>query len=70
LPGSIYEIIDENEYLNIPLNIPQEMESKSIAIELTPPCDFSHKKINSKLIGGFISGLPEEKKDVRRFINK
>lgn len=40
VPGNIYEII-ENESDKIQN---QPKKSKSIGIELTPPCDFSHKK--------------------------
>lgn len=29
-----------------------------IGIELTPPCDFSNKKINSRMVGGLICDVP------------
>ena len=29
------------------------LQYENVAIELTPPCDFSHKKVHSRLIGGF-----------------
>jgi hypothetical protein len=67
LPGSIYEVINHNEYLEVPQ---KPNTGKSIAIELTPPCDFSHKKINSKLIGGFIYDLPDDKKKLDEYVNK
>ncbi len=30
----------------------------NIAIELTPPCDFSNKKIYSRLVGGYVFDMP------------
>jgi len=67
VPGSVYEVLIDNEYLNVP---DKPDTAKSIAIELTPPCDFSNKKLYSKLIGGFITELPIEKKEVKNFIEK
>lgn len=51
VPGNVYEIIDGDRLQRVEN---QPKKSMSIVIELTPPCDFSHKKINSKLIRGFI----------------
>ena len=66
VPGNIYEII-ENESDKIQN---QPKKSKSIGIELTPPCDFSHKKINSKLVRGFIHDLSSSDNDrIWKFIN-
>ena len=66
VPGNIYEII-ENESDKIQN---QPKKSKSIGIELTPPCDFSHKKINSKLVRGFIHDLSSSDNDrIWEFIN-
>jgi hypothetical protein len=56
-----------NNFLLVPDRPPA---AKSIAIELTPPCDFSHKKLNSKLVGGFIIELPSEEKKVRELTEK
>jgi hypothetical protein len=67
LPGSVYEVINPDECLNIQ---GKPEISKSIAVELTPPCDFSHKKINSKLIGGFILDLPDDKEKIEKYVNK
>jgi hypothetical protein len=66
-PGSVYEIINDNEYLNLQ---GKPRISKTIAIELTPPCDFSHKKINSKLVGGFIFDLPDDEEQINKYANK
>ncbi len=51
VPGNVYEVTDGDRTQRIDN---QPKESTSIVIELTPPCDFSHKKINSKLIRGFM----------------
>jgi hypothetical protein len=67
MPGSIFEILNPNGFLIVP---DRPDKSKSIAIELTPPCDFSNKKLNSKLIGGFIDELPSKKKEIHKYINK
>jgi hypothetical protein len=58
LPGSVYEVKDPTSLLYIndeALNI-----SAHIAIELTPPCDFAHKKVYSRLVGGYIINLQED----------
>jgi hypothetical protein len=65
LPGSVYEVMVPNEYSNMTQT---SRQSKPIAIELTPPCDFSHKKINSKLVSGFVFDLPSNKKEVNKCI--
>jgi len=67
IPGSVYEIVGDNKYLSVP-DKPDTL--KSIAIELTPPCDFSNKKLHSKLIGGFIVELPKEQKKINVFIKQ
>jgi hypothetical protein len=67
LPGSVYEIVTDNKLLVIH---EKPKKAKHIAIELTPPCDFSHKKVNSKLIGGFIIDLPIEEEKIYDYVNK
>lgn len=67
VPGNIYEIIENKSDFKIQN---QPKESRVIGIELTPPCDFSHKKINSKLIGGFIYDLSNSDNDkIWKFMN-
>lgn len=67
IPGSIYENLINNEYLLVPK---KPDTAKSVAIELTPPCDFSEKKLNSKLIGGFIVNLPDSEEEVIKITGK
>ena len=67
IPGSIYEILTENEYLLVPK---RPDSAKTIAIELTPPCDFSGKKLYSKLIGGFIANLPDNRDETIKMAEK
>lgn len=59
LPGNVYEIINGEKIDK------QPEESKSIVIELTPPCDVEQKKkVHSKIIKGFISDVSDNfKKD-------
>lgn len=73
LPGNIYRVLDTNSPLNvleedsveIPLkgdqekfNLSKKYSKVNIAIELTPPCDFSNKKIYSRYVGGYIFDIP------------
>lgn len=67
IPGSIYEILKTNEYLLVPK---RPDSAKTIAIELTPPCDFSGKKLYSKLIGGFIANLPDNRDETIKMAEK
>lgn len=55
LPGRVYKIKNDISLLKVQ-SAPRN--STPIAIELTPPCDFAHKKISSRLIGGFIINCP------------
>lgn len=72
LPGYVYKI-NKNSPLGIkdthklPItyiddnNEPQETKDyqvEYIAVELTPPCDSAHKKVYSRLVGGYIFDLP------------
>lgn len=70
VPGNIYQIMEENSPLIVKPEERIKLQKKKpngkdtigykdydcvpIAIELTPPCDFSNKKIASRLIGGYI----------------
>lgn len=79
IPGNIYRILDSNSYLTVPsgevVEIPIKGEgdkyvrSKNynkvdIAIELTPPCDFTNKKIYSRFVGGYVFDVPLGKNKV------
>lgn len=67
VPGNIYKIIENKSDFKIQN---QPKNSISIGIELTPPCDFSHKKINSKLVRGFIYDLSSSDNDkIWKFMN-
>jgi hypothetical protein len=67
MPGNIYEIITDNQYLVFP---DKPKKAKSIAIELTPPCDFSNKKINSRLVGGILYDHPGDEEKSDKYFNK
>lgn len=73
IPGNIYRILDSNSYLTVPthevVKIPIKGEGDNyvrskkynkvdIAIELTPPCDFTNKKIYSRFVGGYVFDIP------------
>lgn len=79
IPGNIYRILDSNSNLTVPsgevVEIPIKGEgdkyvrSKNynkvdIAIELTPPCDFTNKKIYSRFVGGYVFDVPLGKNKV------
>ena len=57
VPGNVYKVMDANSPL-IVSDKPNDLvmfkfDYTNVAIELTPPCDFSNKKAGSRLIGGF-----------------
>ena len=70
VPGNVYQIMDANlplivkteERVKLQKKKPQSDKMEGyrdydcipIAIELTPPCDFSNKKISSRLVGGYM----------------
>lgn len=66
VPGNVYLIQGERFELKIDLN-ERCFESinkdsvQYIAIELTPPCDFSNKKIGSRVVGGIICDMITDK---------
>lgn len=67
LPGSVYFVKNGNPML-VDKNNPRK--SQAIAIELTPPCDSAHKKVQSRLIGGFILPCPTTKEELYNYVNK
>lgn len=58
VPGNIYKLKGDATRLKIinkaKINKEEPYTSHDVAIELTPPCDFSNKKINSRIIVGYI----------------
>lgn len=63
VPGNVYKLkgdalmnalSDEDKKYN------NEYYILDIAIELTPPCDFSHKKVMSRIIHGFLLEKPDK----------
>ncbi|WP_295142181.1 hypothetical protein [uncultured Campylobacter sp.] len=69
VPGNVYEIVDPNI---IRLELPEDVTAvKYIAIELTPPCDFSQKKkINSRLIKGLLCDIQYKEKFKKEYYYK
>lgn len=67
LPGRIYKVKSEIPLLKID-GAPRR--SVPIAIELTPPCDFLHKKVSSRLIGGFMIDCPTDKEEIYKYTEK
>ena len=70
MPGNVYQITKDNRFLELE-NSPKKKKHNPvpIAIEMTPPCDFSHKKISSRLIGGFMIDCPTEKEKLDEYAN-
>ncbi len=67
VPGYVYKVMSSDSPLII-TDKPQglneyDLEFVNVAVELTPPCDFSNKKAGSRLIGGFAFEL---KKDIKK----
>ena len=69
IPGNIYEVMDLNSPVIVKQEDRISFKRKNdqdqwedyksyacvpVAIELTPPCDFSNKKILSRIVGGYI----------------
>ena len=65
VPGNVYKVIEDNHLLKIN-GAPKTRER--IAIELTPPCDFSHKKVVSRLVAGFIVECPMKGDKIQKYI--
>lgn len=57
MPGNVYEVINPTPYQKID---GASRDSKKIVIELTPPCDYAHKKKLSRFIAGFMRECPVE----------
>lgn len=68
MPGNVYQIIKDNSFLKLK-DFPKKHNPIPIAIEMTPPCDFSHKKISSRLIGGFMIDCPTAKEKLSDYVN-
>lgn len=64
VPGNVYMVLKKDSPLIIndrPNDISNKgLEFENVAIELTPPCDFSNKKVGSRLIGGFAFELKDD----------
>ena len=56
VPGNVYEL----NGTTVPSSCSFPKKSHRIMIELTPPCDFSHKKIYSRCVYGFMIDCPME----------
>lgn len=67
LPGSVYWVKTDNHLL---VGKDNPKKSKPIAIELTPPCDNAHKKVQSRLIGGFVLPCPKTKEKLKEYVDK
>ena len=70
VPGNVYLIQGERSELKIDLNEKcfESIDKDSVqyvAIELTPPCDFSNKKIGSRVVGGIICDMITDKGKMR-----
>lgn len=66
LPGNVYRVIDKKT-INI-TGAPKK--SDIIVIELTPPCDFSNKKVLSRIVAGFIVDCPLDNDKIYEYENK
>ena len=71
IPGNVYQVVNLNSFLELK-GAPKKKECNpiQIAIEMTPPCDFAHKKVSSRLVGGFIIDCPAEKGKLNEYITK
>lgn len=62
IPGNVYEISRDA----IPATCGFPKSARIIMIELTPPCDFSHKKVFSRCVCGFMLDCNVEQKKLAR----
>lgn len=69
MPGNVYKIVKENNLLHIK-GAPKKHNYVPIAIEITPPCDFSYKKVSSRLIGGFMIDCPCTREKLNEYVNE
>lgn len=58
VPGNVYEIKTGSDEFVVKDRVPKA--TTPILIELTPPCDYSNKKIASRLVSGFIIECPSD----------
>ena len=74
VPGNVYKVLDEKSPLIISdkpdLVTTNVKEFINIAIELTPPCDYSHKKVGSRLVGGYAFVIPNINAETLKKISK
>ena len=62
MPGNVYKIkCDFHKMIGMP------KRGDSIIIELTPPCDFSHKKVTSRVVMGFMLECPESEEKLSNY---
>ena len=57
IPGNVYEVVKPEKFQVID---GASKKSKKIVIELTPPCDYSHKKKLSRYVAGYMCECPIE----------
>lgn len=67
LPGNVYQLVENNSFLKLK-GQPKKHNCIPIAIEMTPPCDSAHKKISSRLVGGFMMDCPNNKEKIKEYI--
>lgn len=67
IPGNVYRVKQDIPLLKLP-TAPEG--SWTIAIEVTPPCDFQNKKEASRLIGGFMIDCPADRAKIKELKNK
>lgn len=67
LPGNVYQLVENNSFLKLK-GQPKKHNCIPIAIEMTPPCDSAHKKISSRLVGGFMMDCPNNKEKINEYI--
>lgn len=66
VPGNVYRVKNKNAVkIN---NVPKRGDI--VAIELTPPCDFSNKKVLSRIVAGFIVDCPTNNEKLYEYENK
>ena len=70
LPGNVYKIVKSNSFLELK-GAPKRQKYNPIplAIEMTPPCDFAHKKLSSRLVGGIMINCPTTPEKLSEYVN-
>lgn len=64
VPGNVYEIKSDSDYIISD----KPKTSKPILVELTPPCDYSHKKVKSRLVAGYLYDCPVENNGIYKIL--